>query len=420
LHYDLRLEQNGVLRSWAVPKGMPPAPGIMRLAVATEDHPMEYLGFEGTIPKGQYGGGNMWRYCLGRYEVTKEKKKGFYFKLSSPELNAEYRMHETKDKEWLLERVDNPQIDWLHQPAQFMLSQSKDTPPVGENFTYEVKWDGIRALIVVDEGEIRIWSRNQNEITDKFPELLISDEAFRTGSAVFDAEIVVLDKEGRPNFKNVINRIQQSTGGGIRRMSQKYPVCCYLFDCLFLDGRAIINEPLIRRREWLKDSIKRGGVYRVSESMSEGLELFEAARKMNLEGIMAKDKTGKYLPGKRSSNWIKVKVRNTVDCMILGYTQGKGDRAPYFGALHIGEKENGQVIYRGKVGSGFNTKSMKEIYLIINQISKTKRYIKEKPLDDAATTWIEPQLFCEIQFASITPNNTYREPVFVRMRPDLD
>ena len=202
-------------------------------------------------------------------------------------------------------------------------------------------------------------------------------------------------------------------------MSQKYPVCCYLFDCLYLDGRAIINEPLIRRREWMKDSVKRGGVYRVSETVTEGLELFEAAKKMNLEGIMAKDKTGKYLPGKRSSNWIKVKVRNTVDCMILGFTKGNGDRAPYFGALHIGEKENGRIIYRGKVGSGFNSKSMKEISVIIHKVETTKRYIEEKPLDDAATTWIEPQLYCEIQFASITPNNTYREPVFVRMRPDM-
>ena len=419
LHYDLRLEENGVLRSWAVPRGMPPEPGIMRLAVATEDHPMEYLGFEGTIPRGQYGGGNMWRYCLGRYQITKEKKKGFYFRINSPELNAEYRIHETKDKEWLLERVDKPQIDWLSQPIQFMLSQSAEKVPKGDDFVYEVKWDGIRAMIVLHEGEIKIWSRNQNDITDKFPELQDVEGHFRTGTAVFDAEIVVLDNKGRPDFKKVIRRIQQSTEGGIKRMASSNPAYCYLFDCLYLDGRAIVNEPLIRRKEWLKDSLKIGGNYRMSEEVTEGEELFAAAKEMNLEGIMAKDRTGKYYPGKRAASWVKVKVRNTVDCIILGFTEGKGDRSKFFGALHIGEKVNDEIQYRGKVGSGFGSKNMKEISDVLKGYDSIDRYIKEKPIDNAVSTWIEPIMICEIQYASITDNNTYREPVFVRLRPDL-
>jgi DNA ligase D-like protein (predicted ligase)/DNA ligase D-like protein (predicted polymerase)/DNA ligase D-like protein (predicted 3'-phosphoesterase) len=419
LHYDLRLEQEGTLKSWAVPRGMPAAPGIKRLAVATEDHPMEYLSFEGTIPKGQYGGGDMWRYCMGRYEITKHKKGGFYFKLNSPELNAEYRMHETKDKEWILERVDNPQIDWLNKPVDFMLSQSSKEPPMGKDFIYEVKWDGIRAMIIINDGEIRIMSRNQNDITDKFPELQIPEEAFRASCAIFDGEIVCLDDKGRPQFKKVINRIQQSTEGGIRRAAVSNPAYCYLFDCLYLDGRAIVNEALIRRKEWLKDSLKKGTAYRMSDTVLEGKELFEAARQMNLEGIMAKDRTSRYLPGKRSASWIKVKVRNTVDCIILGYTKGKGDRSRYFGALHIGQLHDEEWIYRGKVGSGFTEKSMKEILKNLNEIERTTKYIKEKPLDDSVTTWLKPEAICEIQYASLTPNNTYREPVFVRLRPDL-
>lgn len=418
LHYDLRLEQNGVLRSWAVPRGMPPEPGIKRLAVATEDHPMEYLSFEGTIPKGQYGGGDMWRYAMGRYEITKSKKDGFYFRLQSPELNAEYRMYETGKKEWLLERIDESQINWLHEPIDFMLSHSERKPPVSEDYLFEVKWDGIRAMIVLDEGKISIRSRNQNDITDKFPELQDVDESFRAYSGVFDGEIVCLDNEGRPDFKKVIRRIQQSTEGGIKRASSSTPAFCYLFDCLHLDGKSIINEPLIRRREWLKDSLKRG-VYRMSESVEDGNGLFAAAKEMNLEGIMAKEKKSRYYPGRRSQSWIKVKVRNTVDCIILGFTEGKGDRKPYFGALHIGEHSDGQLIYRGKVGSGFTEKSMKSIFKVLNEIKSVKRFIKEIPPDDKTTTWIEPLLICELEYASITSNATYREPVFIRLRPDL-
>ncbi|MDZ4710855.1 MAG: non-homologous end-joining DNA ligase, partial [bacterium] len=142
MHYDLRLEKDGVLKSWAVPKGLPPAPGVKRLAVQTEDHPMEYLDFEGTIPKGQYGGGDMWVYASGRYEITKDKKDGFYFRLHSPAMSGEYRIHNIKNKDWLMERVDRSQVDWLHEQVEPMLAQSKKEVPVSDDFIYEVKWDG--------------------------------------------------------------------------------------------------------------------------------------------------------------------------------------------------------------------------------------------------------------------------------------
>jgi DNA ligase D-like protein (predicted polymerase)/DNA ligase D-like protein (predicted ligase)/DNA ligase D-like protein (predicted 3'-phosphoesterase) len=419
LHYDLRLEENGTLRSWAVPRGLPPRPGIKRLAVQVEDHPIEYLTFEGTIPKGQYGGGNMWRYALGKYEKTKNKKNGFYFRLDSPELTGEYRMHKMKGNEWLLERVTNTQVNWVHDQIEPMLSQTSSKPPTGEDYVYEVKWDGIRVLISLDEGEITIRSRSQRDITPLFPELLIPEQAFRATSALFDGEIVCLDTDGRPNFKNVISRMHQSKAGGIERGVASKPVHCYLFDCLYLDGRAIVSEPLVRRREWLLDAIKRDTPYRVSEIIEDGEGLFKAAKTMGLEGIMAKKRSSIYLPGKRSDNWVKVKVRETVEVAIIGYTNGKGDRKPYFGALQIAEKSDQGWIYRGKVGTGFNQKSMADIYKRLAKIPAGPRVINEKPLDDATTTLIEPQLFCEIQFASITPNDTFREPVFIRLRPDI-
>jgi DNA ligase D-like protein (predicted ligase)/DNA ligase D-like protein (predicted polymerase)/DNA ligase D-like protein (predicted 3'-phosphoesterase) len=419
LHYDLRLEEKGTLRSWAIPRGLPPRPGIKRLAVQVEDHPIEYLTFEGTIPKGQYGGGNMWRYALGKYERTKEKKNGFYFRLESPELTGEYRMHKMKGNEWLLERVTSTQVNWVKDDIEPMLSHSSRKPPLGEDYIYEVKWDGIRVLIGLDEGEMTIKSRSQRDITHLFPELLIPEQAFRASSALFDGEIVCLDAAGRPNFKNVISRMHQSHEGSIERSRVTNPVHCYLFDCLYLDGRAIVSEPLDRRREWLLDAVKRDTPYRVSEIIEDGPALFQAARTMGLEGIMAKRRGGKYLPGKRTDNWVKVKVRDTADVAIIGYTSGKGDRSKYFGALQIAERTHDGWIYRGKVGTGFNQKSMANIFKILSDIDQGPKVIKEKPLDDAHTTWIDPTLFCEIEFASITPNGTYREPVFIRLRQDL-
>ncbi|MEJ2696424.1 MAG: non-homologous end-joining DNA ligase, partial [Candidatus Sulfobium sp.] len=248
LHYDLRLEREGVLRSWAVPKGLPPRPGIMRLAVSTEDHPPEYINFEGTIPKGQYGGGRIWIFSRGKYRITREKKDGFHFRLEGDGISAEYMMHKTGDRDWLLERLDRPQVDWLRDPVGPMLAQSADKPPGRGDYLYEVKWDGIRAMVSLDEGEMRIRSRSRREITDKFPELLIPDRTFRATSALFDSEIVCLDDKGRSVFRNVIHRMQQSGEGAIGRARARYPAVCYIFDCLYLDGRPVVNEPLFRRR----------------------------------------------------------------------------------------------------------------------------------------------------------------------------
>ncbi|MDA0196595.1 MAG: non-homologous end-joining DNA ligase [Bacteroidetes bacterium] len=421
LHYDLRLEQNGTLKSWAVPRGLPPRPGVKRLAVQTEDHPMKYLTWEGTIPKGLYGGGDMWVYALGKYEITKEKKTGFYFYLRSKEIDAEYRIHLMKEKEWLLERVDSPQIDWVKGNVEFMLADSAKTPPLGEEYTYEVKWDGIRAFICIDEGEVTILSRSHRVINNQFPELMIPEQAFRATSALFDAEIVCFDEDGKPDFKKVINRLMKTNDGDIERSSKRNPSFCYIFDCLYLDVRPLVNEPLLKRREWMVDSIKSDTPYRVSELEEDGEALFEAAKEMGLEGIIAKDKTSRYLPGKRASTWLKVKVRQTADCLIIGFTKGKGDRENYFGALQIAEMVNGDLAYRGKVGTGFNDQMMKEVHKILEEKPTLKdRPINEKPLDDALTTWIEPRLWCEIQYAQLTKNNTYREPVFLRLRPDLE
>ncbi len=417
LHYDLRLEMDGVLRSYAVPKGMPPRPGIKRLAVQTEDHPVEYLTFEGAIPKGEYGGGDMWVYASGRYEITKDKKDSKYYRLTSRGLTGEYRIIPTRGKENLLERVDTPQTDWLVESVEPMLAELSKKVPTSGDWIYEVKWDGIRAMVSLDEGVVRIRSRNQNDITAAFPELTVAEAGFRATCGLFDCEIVCLDGAGRPVFRDVINRMRQS-GDAAERGRKKHPAVCYVFDCLYLDGRPLVNEPIERRREWMADAIKKDSSYRVSQTVEDGAALFEAAGAMGLEGIMAKRAGSVYTPGRRSDAWLKIKTRNTIDCVIIGYTRGKGDRASTFGALHIAEPRDGGWRYLGKVGTGFDGATLEAVLKELKKVPEGKRMIKEKPVDDKETTWLEPVLWCEVAYGTVTPNDTLREPVFVRMRPD--
>ena len=412
LHYDLRLEQEGTLKSWAVPRGMPPHPGVKRLAVQTEDHPLKYLSFEGEIPKGEYGGGMMWVYASGTYEITKEKKSGFYFRLSSRIFNAEYRMHLMKGKEWLLERVDKPQKDFLSEPVKPMLAGAVKKPPSGD-YVYEVKWDGIRALITLNEGELTIRSRNMNVITDQFPELNLPEEAFRVNNAVFDAEIVCLDEHGRADFKKVIRRLMSKKGFDV--LSKRNPAYCYLFDCLYMDGKSLVSEPLLRRREWLKDSVRRDSNYRISEIVEDGEGLFQAAKQLGVEGIMAKEALGKYYPDKRSDTWVKVKVKTSRDFVIIGYTEGEGERSVTFGSLQIAEQSESGLTYRGRVGSGFDDTLLKHIRLLLDHLPKGKKPVAEEAHEESSSIWVEPVLVCEVEFAMITNNGTLREPVFKKL-----
>ncbi len=419
LHYDLRLEQDGVLKSWAVPRGLPPHPGIKRLAVQTEDHPMAYLTFDGKIPKGEYGGGDMWIYALGKYQVTKQKKDGFYFRLSSLELNGEFRIHKIKAKEWLLERVDMPQINYLNDLIEPMLADRVEKPPSDDKYIYEVKWDGIRAMLYLNEGQIIIRSRNNNDITSQFPELGVMDSPFRASCGLFDAEIVCLDKSGKPDFKKVIKRLMATGATNIDKYTKTNPVHCYIFDCLYLDGRSLLNEPLLKRKEWLNGAIKRDSRYRLSEFVDDGNALFAAAGEHNLEGIMAKRKDGRYLPGKRSDAWLKVKVQNTRECLVIGYSLGKGNRVEAFGGLHLAEMEGGELVYRGKVGTGFTDQVIKDIYELLLKLPRIKKPVTNKILDEKVSIWVEPKLYVEVSFASLTSYDIFREPVFERLRPDL-
>jgi DNA ligase D-like protein (predicted ligase) len=282
-----------------------------------------------------------------------------------------------------------------------------------------MKWDGIRALISLDEGEVRIHGRNGLDVTRQFPELRIPEQAFRATSALFDGEIVCLDADGKPDFASVIRRMQQTSDGAIERAKARLPAVCYLFDCLYLDGRAIIHEPLTRRREWLQDAIRTNPAYRVSEAVEDGAAFFEAVKEMGLEGIMAKQRSSPYVPGRRSETWLKIKGRRTLECAVIGYTQGKGEREATFGALYLAQRNADGLQYVGKVGGGFDEQSLEDVFGQLKKLKTIPKPIREKTDEVARTVWVEPGLVCEVEYLSLTKDGVLREPVFLRLRPDL-
>jgi DNA ligase D-like protein (predicted ligase) len=299
-----------------------------------------------------------------------------------------------------------------------MLARSADQLPDSGNYVYEVKWDGIRAMVTLDEGEIRLRGRHETDFTAQFPELR-SAASLRASSGVFDGEIVCLDPDGKPNFRNVIHRMQQMAPSAIERARAKHPVVCYLFDCLYLDGHAVLNEPLVRRRKLLAPVVIKGGAYRLSEEFEDGRSLLEAARKMGLEGIMAKKRDSTYVPGRRSDAWLKIKTRQSAECVVIGYTKGKGYREAAFGALHLAQQSSDGLTYLGKVGAGFDDETLRSLSEQLKKLPRTTKRIKEKLPDNAQSVWVEPKLICEVSFVSITPDGMLREPVFMRLRPDL-
>ncbi len=419
LHYDLRLEMEGVLKSWAVPRGLPPRPGIKRLAVETEDHPLSYLTFEGKIPAGEYGAGTMWVFAQGRHEITKKKKDGYYFRLHSEALTADYRVFQIKGKECLLERLDAPQNDWLANPPAPMLASLGDEPFNSVDHLFEVKWDGIRALIIVEDGRIMVRSRSGRDVTALFPELQSAADSLRATCGIFDTEIVCLDENGAPEFERVMRRIHQSGSASIERRSKKDPAVCYVFDCLYLDGRPIVQEPLTQRREWMEDVVRKGSVYRVSGAFEDGVALFEATAQHGLEGIIAKRRTSRYVPGQRSRDWLKIKVRQSEVCVIIGFTRGKGNRESTFGALHLGRFQKGLLRYMGKVGTGLDDVKLISLGEDLRRLKKVTRPFGKRVEDEAETTWVEPTLVCQVNYLEVTSAGTLRHPAFLKLRPDL-
>jgi bifunctional non-homologous end joining protein LigD len=414
LHYDLRLEENGVLTSWAIPKSLPTLQGIKRLAIKTEDHPIKYLDFEGIIPQGEYGGGRMWIYDKGNYEIIKKTPDAYRIKLFNGLVQGEFSIFHTKDNHWIVElKSDNKQLSI----QGFMLAEQTTTVP-SEDFIFELKWDGIRASITKQGDAINIWSKSGRDITSQFPEIVQVFKNLDVEVAHFDGEIVCLDSKGIPVFANVISRMHTKSFSTIQASIKSNPAVFYVFDIRNLDGKDCTSMPLFKRQEFINLLISKSEYLRVSDVFEDGQSLFDAAKSMGLEGIMAKRKNSTYQVNKRSKDWLKIKVRTLIDVEVIGYTKGKGDRAALLGSLHIANREEETIKYLGKVGTGFDETKLNEIYTLLASKPVIQKPIKDAIEEESSTIWIGNGPIIEVQYASMTPNGTLREPVFFRIKDD--
>ncbi len=463
LHYDFRLEVQGVLVSWAVPKGPSLDPKRKALAMKVEDHPLDYGTFEGNIPKGEYGGGSVMLWDVGTYEVLGDadapeqlERGDFKFTLHGQKLNGSFAIvhmkHAGKGNEWLLIKkqdefatpgYDIDQFSWSvatqrsqqeiaenaspHNlenlkgarkaaPPEMidpMLATAVSKPPDGEQWVYEIKWDGVRALCRIDNGKLQIYSRRANQVDAQYPEAQSLLSAIHAKTAWLDGEICVVDENGLSRFNMIQPRIGANKNT-VPRLAEETPITLCLFDLLYLDGYDLRGVELGERRRLLESIFTPVDRIQLSRTFEAGGEqMFEAARKMGLEGILAKDRHSKY-EGTRSKKWLKIKVLSEDEFVIAGYLAGERD---YFGSLILAQFEDGELRHVGQVGTGFDNKQMKLLYERMQPlVSKTSPFKKKPNLK--GVTWLKPELVTQVRYLERTPDGMLRAPVFVTLRDD--
>jgi bifunctional non-homologous end joining protein LigD len=463
LHYDLRLEVNGALASWAVPKGPTLDSSRKSLAMKVEDHPMEYGDFEGNIPQGNYGAGSVMLWDSGHYQLLDEPtaqeqldRGDFKFFLEGTKLHGAFALvrmkRGQKGNEWLLiKKPDgyavpgwNPEDHaWsaktkrtqeqiaandapvsaadiagakraaLPRSIEPMLATLADEPPAGDQWIYELKWDGVRALCYVDNGKLRMDSRNGKRIEKQYPELADLPALVEASTAILDGEIVVLDSEGRARFELIQPRISTAPAK-IGPLLETNPAQIVVFDLLYLDGYDLRAVPLETRKELLERSVKWNERVKLSQHFeADPANMIEAVRKMGMEGVLAKDRHSAY-EERRSRRWIKVKVQNQQEFVIGGYTDGEREG---FGALVLGVWEGKLLRHTGQVGTGFDHKKIKNLLARLKPLITRECPFTPKPRIKNVN-WVKPELVCEVRFHEWTNEHMLRAPVFLGLRED--
>jgi bifunctional non-homologous end joining protein LigD len=423
LHYDLRLERHGAMPSWAVPRGLPIARNDRRLAVQTEDHPIEYASFAGTIPEGHYGAGEVRIFDDGTYDLVEWDDKKVSFVLHGRRYpGLEYHLVKTRT-DWLVFLASHQEAPPIPSPGSYvpMLAEPGGKPFDNDDWWFEPKLDGIRALATMTTGETRLQTRNGRDVSDAYPELHMIHELVNQVNAVIDGEIVAFDADGRPSFETLQQRMNLKNEREIKRMSKQIPVTLVAFDLLWLDGNDLTGLSLEERRELLEGVVERDErLDVVAHVEGEGKAFVEAARKLRLEGVVAKKKGSRYEPGRRTPNWRKIKLTNTQDCVILGWTRGEGSRGRTFGALLVGALVDGEMRWIGQVGTGFAQKMQDVVLEQLAPLVRRTPAIDDKELRTVkGATFVEPEIVCEVEYLEITKStNKMRAPSFKGLRPD--
>jgi bifunctional non-homologous end joining protein LigD len=433
LHYDLRLELDGVLKSWAVPKGPPKTLSEKRLAIMVEDHPYEYKDFAGVIPEGNYGAGLVEIWDHGTYTIADTEsvdeaedylraglKKGHVsFWLHGRKLKGEFALIRTEragqKNAWLFIKVGKKKAvkvvaaDPMPRQVKPMLAVLIDKPFNQKNWLFEIKWDGYRAIALIRSGKVQLRSRNNLSFNEQFPKIVEALEKHDIGDAILDGEVVLLDEQGRSQFQLMQNYKRTETGN----------LFYYVFDLLYVDGVDLRGMPLLDRKEKLEVLLSpfKNSAIRYSDHVWEkGVKFFNEAKKHKLEGIMAKNAESTYQE-KRSRDWLKIKTGSRQEVVIGGFTAPKGGRE-YLGALLVGVYAGKSLQYVGKVGTGFSDETLKELSKKLKALVRKTNPFSEAPKMREEITFVRPTLVCEISFTEWTLDGAMRHPVFLGLRSD--
>jgi bifunctional non-homologous end joining protein LigD len=442
LHWDLRLERDGALASWAIPNGIPVEPADNRLAVRTEDHPLEYLDFEGEIPAGEYGAGTMRIWDRGTFELHKWEPAKVEITFHGERLNGRYalfaldrakprRKSEGEEVEadeggdWMIHRMDPP-ADRDREPmpehlVPMLARPASNVPRPEREWSFELKWDGVRAIAYLRPGRLRLESRNQREITDSYPEIrgLMRDLGMR--EAVLDGEIIAFDDAGRPSFERLQRRMHVTSPAAVRRLQSSTPVVYAIFDLLYLDGHSLLELPYAERREQLEGLGLKGPAWQVPAAhRGEGSALLEATRQRNLEGVIAKRLSSPYEPGRRSGAWLKIKHRQSQEFVIGGWLPGEGRRQDRIGALLVGYFEDGRFVCAGRVGTGLTEQTLDALARQLAPLQTERRSFATAPALPRNAVFVEPKLVAEVEFAEWTADGVLRAPSFKGLREGRD
>jgi DNA ligase D-like protein (predicted ligase)/DNA ligase D-like protein (predicted polymerase)/DNA ligase D-like protein (predicted 3'-phosphoesterase) len=420
LHYDFRLERNGVLVSWAVPKNLPESPSVNHLAVHTEDHPLEYATFEGEIPKGEYGGGKVILWDSGTYEAEKFRDPGVdgtdvdgqkgevIVTLHGSKVSGRYALIQTGGKNWLAHRTKDQPTPAPSDLAPMLATHGSIERLTSSQWAFEGKWDGYRLLFDADHGSMVLRTRSGRDVTGEYPGLAAIAAEFADHHVLFDGEVVALTEEGVPSFSEMQNRVRATS------------IEFWAFDLLYLDGRSLMKAKY-RDRRALLETLADGTDLVVPEQLpGDGAAALEYSRKRRWEGVVAKKWDSTYQPGRRSSSWIKDKNWNTQEVVIGGWRQGEGGRSSGIGALLMGIPGEGGLDFVGRVGTGFTEKELTKLKKLLTPLATDESpfNVRLSGVDARGVTFVEPLHVGEVRYGEWTSDDRLRHPSWRGLRPD--